>query len=141
MENVEIEGKYACTGLCVCLRRLKYVRCVSGAADRDARAALRQSPRTFTGALLGRFGPEPRRWPWDHGLFGTCLCDFHLNPSAFSCSSPAVTCRADGGLGAGGAGGCSMTRSGFARVLPSAELQKQPVTPPSLLLPGPPKYH
>lgn len=66
----------------------------------------------------------------DYGLFGACRCDFHHNPSAFSCCSRAVTCRADGGLGAGGAGGCSGTRSGSRRpALLSVELQKQPHNP------------
>lgn len=80
------------------------------------------------------------QWSADYGLFGACRYDFHHDPSAFSCRSRAVTCRADGGLGAGGAGGCSLTRSGSRRpALLSAELQKQPLTPPSLLLSGPPK--
>lgn len=75
----------------------------------------------------------------DYGLCGGCRVILNY-PSAFSCRSRAVTCRADGGLGAGGAGGCSMTRSGFTRPpsLP-AVLQKQTLTPPSLLLSGPPK--
>ncbi|CAB1421247.1 unnamed protein product [Pleuronectes platessa] len=47
----------------------------------------------------------------EHGLLVPAAATSTANPSAFSCRSRAVTCRADGGLGAGGAGGCSTTRS------------------------------